>query len=162
MTDTTPEPPKKRRWLMPVLFASLTVNLLIAGIVLGAFLSPDSPRNRKDQGPARGVIGEPFIRALPKEERRVLIRDVMQNRAQIQESRENLRQRFLAFLEILRTDPFDAAEAARLLGDQRQVAVDRQQIGEALLMQRLEDMTSEQRAVYADALEKSLRRLKKR
>lgn len=162
MNETTPEPPKKRRWVMPLLFVSLAANLMIAGLVLGSILSPDSPRNRGEQGPARGVIGEPFIRALPKDERRALIRDVMQNRGQIRESRESLRQRFEAFLVVLRTDPYDPAEAARLLGEQRKVAVDRQEIGEALLMKRLEDMTPEQRIAYADALEKSLRRLRKR
>lgn len=162
MTEPQPEPQKKRRWLMPLLFTSLGVNLLVAGIVLGAILSPDGPRSRSDQGPARGVIGEPFIRALPRDERRALVRDVLQNRDKIRESRENLRQRFEAFLATLRAEPFDTGEAARLLSEQGQVAVSRQKIGEALLIKRLDAMTPEQRNDYADALEKSLKRLRKR
>lgn len=162
MNETAPEQPQTRRWLKPLLFASLAVNLLVAGVVLGAFLSPDGPRSRSEQGPARGIIGEPFIRALPKDDRRALVRDVMNNRDNIQESRESLRQRFQSFLAVLRTDPFDTEEATRLLREQRQVAVKRQEIGEALLMKRLEEMTPDERAAYADALEKSLRRLRKR
>ncbi len=162
MIETTPETPKKRRWVMPLLFVSLGANLLIAGLVVGAMLSPDGPRKRGDNGSARGVIGEPFFRALPKEERRALMQDVVKNRTQIRESRESLRQRFEAFLAALRADPFDPVEISRLLAEQRQVAVGRQEIGETLLMKRLEAMTPAQRATYADALEQSLKRLRKR
>ena len=162
MTEITPDTPKKRRWVTPLLYVSLFVNLLVAGLVIGAMLSPDGPRRRADDRPARGVIGEPFVRALPAEERRALMKDVLSNGDRIRESRESLRQRFEAFLAALRADPFDSAEIARLLAEQRQVAVGRQEIGETLLMKRLEAMTPEQRANYADALEQSLKRLRKR
>lgn len=162
MTETTPDVPRKRRWIMPLLFTSLAVNLLVAGVVIGALLSPDGPRNRSEIGPGRGVIGEPFIRALPRSERRALAEDVRKMSPQIREGRENLRQRFEAFLTALRADPFDPAAISRLLAEQRGVAVGRQEIGERLLMKRLEAMTPEQRAAYADALEKSLRNLRRR
>ena len=107
MTEITPDTPKKRRWVMPLLYVSLFVNLLVAGLVIGAMLSPDGPRRRADDRPARGVIGEPFVRALPAEERRALMKDVLSNGDRIRESRESLRQRFEAFLAALRADPFD-------------------------------------------------------
>lgn len=162
MTETPPEAPKKRRWLMPLLLVSLGVNLLVAGLVIGAMLSPDGPRKRGEYGPSRGVIGEPFVRALPHSERRALMQDVHRDRERIRESRESLRQRFEAFLVALRADPFDSSEISRLLAEQRKAAVGRQEIGEALLMKRLEAMTAEQRAAYADALEESLNRFRKR
>lgn len=162
MTETPKSPSKKRRWLMPVLFVSLALNLLVAGVVAGAVLSPDGPRNRADERPVRGVVGEPFFRALPKEERRALIGDVLRNRKEIRETRESLRQRFQAFLTALRTEPFDSDEIARLMAEQRQVAVSRQEIGETLLMKRLQTMTIEQRRAYADELEETLKRLRRR
>lgn len=162
MTDTQDSPPKKRRWLMPVLFVSLAANLLVAGVLAGAMLSPDGPRNERQDRQARGIVGEPFIRALPREERRALFGEARQNRERIRESRNTLRQRFNAFLIVLRTDPFDAEAAARLFGEQRQAAIRRQEIGETLLMNRLQAMTTEQRAAYADALERELKALRSR
>ena len=168
MTETAPNPPqtpdappKKRRWLMPLLFVSLALNLLVAGLVVGHALSPDARFDREGR-PARGVIGEPFVRALPPADRRALMRDVMQDRDRIRDSRESLKQRFDAFLAALRAVPFDTDEVRRLLQEQREAAVGRQEIGETLLMKRLDDMTDDERAAYADRLEESLQRFKRR
>jgi len=168
MTDTSHEqqpkpdrPRHRRRWVMPLLFVSLAVNLLVAGLVVGHALSPDARFDREGR-PARGVIGEPFIRALPDADRRALMRDVMQDRDRIRESRESLKQRFEAFLAALRAVPFDSDEVRRLLLEQREAAVGRQAIGEALLMKRLDEMSDDERAAYADRLEESLARLRRR
>lgn len=162
MTDTPEIPSKKRRWLMPVLFVSLAGNLLVIGVLAGAMLSPNGPRQERQDRQARGLVGEPFIRALPRDDRRALVGEVLRNREQIRESREALRERFGAFLDVLRADPFDADEAARVFDTQRQAAVRRQEIGETLLMNRLQEMTSEERAAYADALENQLKSFRKK
>ncbi len=162
MSESQDTSPRKRRWLMPLLFTSLAVNLLILGIFLGAMLSPDGPRQRGEERAVRGVVGEPFFRALPKEERRALIGDVLRNRQQIRENRESLRQRFEAFLVALRADPFQPEEISRLMAEQRDTAVKRQEFGETLLLNRLQSMTPQQRADYADALEEALRGLRRR
>lgn len=160
----TPDTPKARRWLMPVLFVSLAVNLLIAGLVAGAFLSPDGPRKSGDenQRAIRGVLGEPFFRALPKDERRAMVRDITGNREQFREGRDALRERVEKFLAALRAESFDRAEAKRLLGELRAAATRRQDLGEDLLLNRLDAMTAEERAAYADALEAQLKGLKRR
>lgn len=165
MTDPIETPPKaQRRWVMPVLFLSLAVNLLIAGLVAGAFLSPDGPRKSggDDQRYIRGVLGEPFFRVLPPAERRAMVRDVMANREQFREGREALRARVQGFLAALRAESFDRAEVERLLMEQRQAASRRQDFGEGLLLDRLENMTPAQRAAYADALEEKLKGLRRR
>lgn len=163
MTPPT-DAPKPRRWVTPLLFLSLAVNLLIAGLVAGAFLSPDGPRRSgdEDQRAIRGVLGEPFFRALPKDERRAMVRDIIGNREQFREGREVLRERFEGFLATLRTESFDRAQAERLLGQQREAAIKRQTLGEDLLLDRLEAMTPEQRSAYADELETRLKGLKRR
>ena len=158
MTDT---PTRKRRWLYPVLFLSLALNLLIVGIVVGWLVSPGGPK-RADFGTARGLVGEPFLRALPDEHRRELMREALQEAKSIRESRQALRARFEAFLEALRADPYDPARVESLMKEQRNVALRRQDIGETMLLNRLEEMSPEQRLEYADALEHSLRRLKRR
>lgn len=160
MTDPAPQAPTKRRWLLPLLFVSLAANLLIVGVVAGAMLSPNGPRG--DQRDIRGVVGEPFFRALPEHARREMVRDALSSRDRVRESREALKQRFDAFLAALRADPFDAEEVARLLGDQRQAAVRRQELGEELLLRRLVSMSAEERAKYADTLEERLRSFRRR
>lgn len=152
---------RPRRWLYPLLFASLALNLLVIGIVTGWIASHGGDR-RPDFGPARGLVGEPFLRALPEDQRRALMRDVAREAPRISESRESLRARFEAFLAALRSEPFDAAAVAGLLQDQRAVALGRQDIGERLLLERLAAMSPEQRQDYATALERSLRQLRRR
>lgn len=155
------EPEKKnRRWLFPLLFVSLAVNLLIAGIVAGWMLSPNASK-RSEYGTIRGLVGEPFLRALPADQRRAMMRDVRREAPRILESRENLRARFEAFLEALRADPYDPSIVSALLREQREVALRRQDIGESLLLERLEAMSPEERQAYADALEKSFTRLRR-
>jgi len=161
---TTPlETPKRRRWVMPLLFTSLAVNLLIIGLVAGAFLSPDGPRKpgNENQRAIRGVLGEPFFQALPRDERRAMVRDIIGNRDQFREGRDALRQRVESFLAELRSESFDRTEVERLLGQQRDAALRRQNFGETLLLDRLEAMTAAERSAYADALEARLKGLRK-
>ena len=158
MTDTPT--PKKRRWLMPLLFASLAVNLLIVGIVVG--WSQSDGRKDRPQGPIRGVLGETFVRALPQDARQAIRREIVNERARITESRDALRERFQAFLSALRSDPFMPEEVMRLLEEQREVGITRQKFGEELLMRRLNEMNAAERSLYADALEKQLKKLRRR
>ncbi len=163
MTETPAPTSKPRRWLMPLLIVSLGVNLLIAGMVAGSWLSPDGPRNRDEGSRAiRGVLGEPFFRALPADQRRQMAREVMGDRERFREGREALRARFESFLTALRAESFDRAELQRLLAEQRKAAVRRQDFGEALLLDRLEAMTQAERVAYADALEDRLKGLRRR
>ncbi|MEO1536799.1 MAG: periplasmic heavy metal sensor [Pseudomonadota bacterium] len=159
-----PDTPKPRRWLMPALLASLTINLLVAGLVAGALLSPNGPRHGggNDQRALRGVLGEPFFRALPQEQRRAMVRDIIGNREKFREGHEILRARVDSFLAALRSETFDRDEAERLLVDQRNAVEQRQDMGERLLLDRLEAMSLAERSAYADALEEQLKGRKRR
>lgn len=162
MTDPASLAPRKRRWLLPLLFVSLAVNLLIVGAVAGAMLSQNGPRGGGDQRALRGVVGEPFFRALPEEARRELVRDALSSHERVRDSREALKKRLDAFLTALRDEQFDPAQVARLLGEQRQAAIRRQQLGEELLLKRLVAMSPAERAAYAAALEEKLKSFRRR
>lgn len=157
MNETERNP---RRWLYPVLFVSLALNLLIAGIVVGWAASHRDDR-RPDYGAVRGLVGEPFLKALPDDQRRAMMQDVLRDAPRIRESRESLRGRLEAFLAALRAEPYQSEVVAKLLKDQRDVALKRLDIGERLLLERLDSMTSEQRDDYANALERSFKRLRR-
>lgn len=161
MTEPSEAQPK-RRWLLPLLFVSLALNLMIVGIAVGWGLSHRGGPDGRDPRELRGTLGEPFFRALPEDSRRALIRDIGENRDRFRENRESLRARVQDFLAALRADPFDAEAVARLLDEQRTVALGRQELGEELLVKRLAEMTQAERNAYADRMEALLSRLKRR
>lgn len=161
--NDSPTPAKTRKWFTPLLFVSLALNLLVVGILAGWLLSPGGPRGEsREYAQVRGLVGEPFVRALPKEERRALLRSAVQNRERLRENRDVISRRFAAFLTALEADVFDEATVASLLEEQRQAAIRRQEIGEALLIERLAAMTPEDRKAYAARLSDGLKHLRPR
>lgn len=159
--DTTSSPTRKRRWVWPVLFLSLAANLLVVGVVAGAMLQGGGDKDGRPGGPARSVLGEPFVRALEPGDRMALGREIVANRDKLRDNRSDLRRRVEVLLETLREEEFDREAVSALLTEQRQLAVTRQEVGEALLLNRLEEMSVEERRAYADRLGKSLMRFRR-
>ena len=91
-----------------------------------------------------------------------MFREILRNREQFREGREELRTRVEGFLAALRAETFDRAEVERLLAEQRRAASRRQDLGEELLLDRLEAMTREERNDYADALADRLKGIRRR
>lgn len=170
MTDTPqPAPPEAPRAPAPpppggravrvVLALSLALNLLVAGMVLGAFVTGGwgggGPGERAGRvSPAASA----FVGALEPEQRRALGRALAAERELLRATRREMRARAEEALRLLRSDPFDAAAFAALLADQRAAQARRQQLGERLLVERLSAMNAAERAAYADRLADALRR----
>lgn len=142
------------RWLLPVAAVSLAANLLIVGIAIGWVLSPDGPRGRDEAARAgRSVMGAPFVEALNREDRRALGREIAgRARDELSGNRRDLRAQIEALIAAISADSFDRDEVTRILARQRSAAVRRQELGEALLLDRLEAMTAEERRAYAERL----------
>lgn len=156
--DMSPAPAPTARWVKLALVASLGLNLLILGIVGGAWLSPDGPRGDRIDRAGRDMGATPFIRALEPGDRRALFQAFRREEEPLRQNREELRLRFEALLAALRADPFDPWAVESLLQLQRSAATERQMIGERLLVEQLTTMTPEARDAFADRLEQSLRR----
>jgi uncharacterized membrane protein len=156
-TPATPPAPTAR-WVKVALVLSLGLNLLILGIVGGAWLSPDGPRGARMDEAGRDIGATPFLRALAPEDRRALFQSFRREEESLRQNREELRLRFEALLASLRADPFDPWAVESLLQLQRSAAAERQTIGERLLVEQLTKMTPEARDAFADRLEESLRR----
>lgn len=156
-------PSKRRRWMMPVMLLSLAINLLIVGIVVGWVLSTDGPSGeRRDAGAVRGLVGEPFVRALPREDRRALLRRALENKEKLRENREALSHRLGDFLDALEAETFDPERIRSLLSEQRNAAIHRQEIGEDFLIERLSTMTQSERITYAEKLREQFRNFRPR
>lgn len=153
----------RRSWVKPLLFVSLALNLVVIGAFVGRALAPDRPRwGDGVAGPVRGVIGAPFAHALDPGNRGTLHDKLTGKRSHLQASRGRLRDLLDELLVTLRAEPFQPDEVRRILQEQRGVAEERQLLGETLLLERLEAMTPEERSAYADRLEGSLKRFKRR
>ncbi len=153
--NSTPKRKGNQRWVKIVLFVSLTINLLVVGLVIGALISGPHGRDRTE---LRGLGYGPFVRALPKEDRSALHEALARNADSFRNNRAELRAQFEALLMALRTEPFDAAEVERLFAEQRDRILERRQLGQDSLLERIIAMSPQDRATFADALDRKFRR----
>jgi len=143
--------PRSPRWMRVLLVLSLALNLLIVGVVAGAVASG------KTGGPRAGDVSfGPYSAALSREDQRMLRRAIRQDgkRTDWAEARAN----FQTFLSVLRTEPLDEGEMRRLFQEQGEMARARQDIGKTALLERIVEMSPQDRAAFADRLEEVLRR----
>lgn len=163
MADDTQKP--AGRWMRPLLVVSLALNLAVAGLVIGGALSDHKGGERgggrggdRPEAALRGLGPMPFIAALSEADRQALMAAVTTRAGEIAPTRETMRRHFEEMLGVLRAEPFDAAAMAGVLAELRQAGASRLEIGEALMVERFNQMTPAERAAYADRLDKSLHR----
>lgn len=161
MSDAS-KPPERRfpRWMTVLLVVSLSVNLLVAGILVGATLRHGGER-KDDRGRSelsRDLGRTPFVAALDPGDRRAIADRLRREAGPLRANRQELRERFDGLLAALRADSFDRAAVEALLAQQRQAGLRRLEIGEDAILDRLEEMSAEERRAYADRLDRSLRR----
>lgn len=142
MTETVKQP---RRWVTILLVASLGLNLLVAGVLLGAVL-----RFRGDHVDVPPGFGPALFRALPENGRRALRGELFD------EHRRGARQRAQDFAELgeaLRAVPFDPATVEDVLEKQAANTASIQSNLQKKWLSRVARMTDAERKAYADRLE---------
>jgi len=147
------------RWLRVVLFASLAINLLIVGMVAGAVLR-GGPWNKGRPGgpPPYFELGNgPVGRALSRDSRREIGRELVDRSGDLRANRDVVRAQYVALLQALRTEPFDAALVNNIISEQQENLLRRQDIGKKLLVRHVANMTVVERTEYAERLERFLR-----
>ncbi len=158
---TKPSPRPAPPWMRVALIASLAVNLAVAGLVAGAYFRGDGNRPPEERL-ARDLGGAPFIRALPKEDQRAVLRRIWRNRDTVREGRASLRKRLGTLMTVLAADTFDRARVEDLLAEQRAQMGARQSLGEAAFLDHFETLSQAERVAYVESLRKSLRRRNRR
>jgi hypothetical protein len=140
------------RGVRVLLLASLALNLLVAGLVLGDALAGGGPG-----GPPRRVemsLG-PLARALDEDDRRAILEDL---RGRPEFARRGPRGADLApILAALRAEPFDPDRARAAFAEQARVVAAAQGAAQEALLARLAAMSPEARAAVADRLEGGFR-----
>lgn len=143
---------KASPWLKRGLILSLAVNLLLAGLLAGAFARGHMLAMRPG-GAGFGPLGM----ALSREDRRAL-RDRFAGEGQDWKAFRAAGQRdFSDLATIIAADPFDRAAAAAVLDRQAGALAQRMTAARGLLLDRIAAMTPAERAAFADRLRAALR-----
>lgn len=170
--------PGLRRWARVLLAVSLAVNLMILGLVVGSHvfdgkdrregrdgvpreMSQRDGRDRHGEGrldPAFGPLG----RALAGEHRRAAGEALAARGGAPEVNRRQVAQELGQMIETLRAEPFDGAQMNAILQAQHDRFTQRNAMGREILVERLEDMSQEDRAAFADRLERGFRRAMER
>lgn len=158
MTDMPPPPAstaaaRSGRGVKIALAISVALNLAVAGMVAGAFLSGDGPH----KGMPRDLGFGPFSEALSPEDRRALRKAFMDKAPDFHATRDASRAEFEALLATLRATPFDPAALTVALTAIQTRNADRLDLGRSLIETRLAQMSDADRLAFADRLEHGLR-----
>ncbi|MDJ0821909.1 MAG: periplasmic heavy metal sensor [Paracoccaceae bacterium] len=147
-------------WVRVVFFASLALNLLVAGLVIGLIWSGGPPRGEVLNG-RDGVT--PYTRAFDEEQRRAIRQALRRSLAESwRENRQGLAGPYREALVLLRADPFDAAAMAAVLERQVKFSDARRQRGQEVLTGFLSELSLAERQAYANRLEAEIERLERR
>ncbi len=151
MTET-PGNGGTRRWLKVLLFASLALNLAIAGLVAGAVLRGGPPGHHRPPPDVAGAA--PYMIALDHEQRRALWRELRGNFRR--PPPDDLSRSYAEAVALLKADPFDAAAFSTLLETQAAAAEARRRTGQRALTDLLAGLPATERQAYAERLEARL------
>lgn len=152
---------KPRRWVRVVLFVSLALNLAVAGMVIGAVLRHGPPG--KDHYDARlDRVSGPYVRALSNADKRAMGQAIRAELPNAPDRRAARRAQVEAMLAALQAQPFDADRVDALLRAQFAAGAARQDIGRALLVERIKTMSDQERSDFAARLKEEFERPSRR
>lgn len=145
------QPSRRWRW---VLGASLALNLLFVGLIAGAMLRHDGPRGAGKPPPEMRGFGLPYMRALPKENRRALF-DTLRDGGYLPR-RADRRAAFEEMVAAMRMQPFDASAAEAVLQGQADRLLIAQSAAQTEWLRLVSGMTDAERTAYADRMEERM------
>jgi uncharacterized membrane protein len=145
-------PPTSGRWMRILLVLSLTANLLIVGLAAGAAWRHGGERGGRDFG-----FG-PLTEAMSFTDRKALRDAFLEKHPDARAERRAMRADFEALIVALRAEPFDAAAVESAVATIARRNAELLETGRNLVVAHLAAMTAEERAAFADRLEKGLRR----
>lgn len=148
----------RARWVMPALLFSVALNLVTAGLVIGALWRHDGPRYARDAGPPLAAFGRPYVIALPEEDRRALRQVLRSEISRDLPDRAARRALYGRVIASLRAEPFDPEALARAAAEQADASVAFQQAAQAAWLRYVAQMTPAERRAYAEAVEAALER----
>ncbi|MEP5761654.1 MAG: periplasmic heavy metal sensor [Litoreibacter sp.] len=138
-----------------ILVLSLALNLVVGGVVIGAWLGGSQGEHN---GHPRWIAG-PYGRALSDEDRREMReRFKLGAGAEMREQRKAMRAAGLEVVQALRAEPFDPSVVEAIMEHQGKLGTAQYAIGSRVLLEQISLMTPELRAAFAARLEQAFER----
>ena len=137
-----------------LLGVSLAINLAVIGVLAGAAFRKSDPRPHRGGGQIN--YARPYIQALPRADRREIfeaIRPVKKGA-----NRTERRALYRNVLDILRAETFERAAAKAALLQHTEMTLSGQRAAQAQWLNRIEQMSLQERRDYADTVEEILKR----
>jgi len=156
-----PAPPP-RRWIKPVLFVSLALNLAVIGLVAGALLRHDGPPRASAGAPSFAAFGQPYMKALPREDRRAILSSLRDARGDALPDRAARRALFTDVLNALEAQPFDRSALEQAVARQAEISVTVQRRVQIAWLARVSTMSDAERLAYAARVKEVVARGPKR
>lgn len=150
MSDPTSAPvARSPLWMRVLLGVSLALNLLVAGLAVGAFARMGGPGGAH---PAPRSLGGAMYRALPREDRRDLLQQV---RASDKPRTPGRVAQAEEIATVLRATPYDGAAMQVVVMRQLDGRQAWQTAMQAAWLERVAAMSPQERAAFADRLEEA-------
>jgi uncharacterized membrane protein len=134
------------RW---ALIVSVTLNLLIVGVIAGGIMG-------HDRHPPRPVVGDvtlgAFTNALSKEDREALREAAQKRGSEFRDMRRQSRADMTALINALKVEPWNRSAVEQIFGRHQARTISRVEIGDALILERIDAMSPAQRQEFAKRL----------
>ncbi|MDW3225561.1 MAG: periplasmic heavy metal sensor [Paracoccaceae bacterium] len=158
MTEKPESNQKLPRLYKIALGVSLALNLAVAGLIGGAALRFGEDARGGLRSAGLGAYGLPYMLALPKEERRQVMKAVRSDHKGPVPDRAARRALYAAVLSDLRAEPFDIEALSGALNTQAETTIAVQKSAQTAWLAVVAQMSDSERAAYADDIEDVLRR----
>lgn len=159
--EQTPKAKPRVRWVRVLLFTSLALNLLIVGMIGGAFWRNGGPPGVSSASsvPLRDLGYGPYGHALSRQDRQKIGHAMAQRSRALKANREEVHAQIVTLLAALRMTPYDHGAVRTIVTEQQARLLDRQVIGRDLLLDHINSMDDDVRVSYARRLERSFRHM---
>jgi Spy/CpxP family protein refolding chaperone len=144
-------PSPRRRWLVPLLVASVAVNLVIAGAALSGQVWPNHDA-RKSSHRSADLMPRSFFRALDDARREELVEVFRARKTEWREERGALGDAAAALADALEREPFDAPQAQSAIADHAARSHQLVDLGAAVAADLVEALTPSERRDLAHAI----------
>lgn len=157
MQEPNAAPAKTPRWIKIALGVSLALNLAVVGMIAGAAVRQgDGGGGPRSSG--FGAYGLPYMIALPRAERRAVVRAIKSDQQAGLPDRAARRALYQEVLAALRAEPFDAGALTQALGQQTETTIAVQKVAQGAWLEVVSGMTHAERTAYAADVEAVLKR----
>jgi uncharacterized membrane protein len=144
-------PQLRSRWWSALLIASLMLNLLVGGIVIGNFAT-NGPPDRLMGASYVQLIPRRFFQELPRERRRELMEIVRNNRADLRELRKASEDSALKLADALEKDAYTEADALAVISTFSTGSESLAAKGGAVVLDIIRKLTPEERKQLATSI----------